>query len=172
MEKVGHSDSEDEGEAPFLFESSLHAGSFFLETDPEEEVTFYLSSNRRFLFALIKVSNPLYDTEIAYYAWTSAQEPYVIYPNQGFLNPGERVSILVSLDLSSGFDYNVPEKALFFIKGLPLKEDFLTLEMRDSVEQVFHMYNVAMLFTVAILTGTVDLNEYAEKVAQNSLTLN
>ena len=71
---------------------------------------------------------------------------------------------MIALETARIRNLNDPDFALFFIRGLPLKEGFLTYEMKQSVDVVFHSYNRSILFTVATLNAFLNQETYAEQV--------
>ena len=123
-----------------------------------------MSNDRRVLFACIEIMNTLDSTDIAFQVWTAAKEGCTITPECGFIAAQRKTRVLIAYEAARVKDLNNPEFALFFVRGLPLKEGFLTYEMKQSVDRVFHAYNRSILFTVATLNAFLNLEFYAEQV--------
>ena len=89
---------------------------------------------------------------VAFFIWT-AEKGYRIYPEYGFIPSGGYVYVTIEYQ---GNHEDVEEK-LFFIKGLPLSYELDMPDMQKNINEVFHIYNRSILFTVHQSVGAFDL---------------
>ena len=154
-----NSSNSDDGLIKFLFKSALDVGSTFLKIIPEEEDLVFYFTKSNSMEARIYLENTTPKAAVAYLAWTSNQAQIDISPKYGFIRPGGYQYVTITLNSTQ---YEDVEKGLFFIKALPLYDKLDIDELEENIDDVFHENNRNILFTIAMLSGSYDLDERAE----------
>ena len=114
-----------------MFKSSLDVGSYFIDVQPEDRIEFRNKQDRSGFEAQIFLDNVTNGkANVVYFVsenvnskiWTSnTTMKFEIKPRYGFLKKGEH---LYSKITATGGTQEDLEKGLFFVKSLPLSDDY------------------------------------------------
>lgn len=148
-------------EIKFLFKSALDVGSTFLKILPDEEDMTFYHTRDGYCQAKCYIENITPKSSIAFLGWTSHPGEFTIDPPYGFVRPGEFRYITFTFKSDK---IDTVEEGLYFIKGLPLSHTLDVDELEDNIEEVFHLNNQRILFTLATLSADYNLEERAEDV--------
>lgn len=152
----------------FLFRSALDVGSTFIKIIPEDQDLIFYFTDHGTMEAKVYCENMTPKAPIAFLGWTSNQKEFEIEPKYGFIRPGEYQYVTFTMHSQN---YKEVDKGLFFIKALPLADNYDIDELEDSLDEVFNENNQRILFTISTLSGGYNLDERGQYFNEIELVL-
>ncbi|CAI2375514.1 unnamed protein product [Moneuplotes crassus] len=157
----GNTSNSDDSNIKFLFRSALDVGSTFLKIEPDDEDIDFYQTREGTMVGRIYLENSTPAAPVAFFGWSSHLLELKITPNYGFIMPGEYQYIEFEVPTD---DPEEVDKALYFIKALPLAKNIDMEELEENIDEVFHEHNQRILFTLATMSGTPNLEAMADEV--------